>query len=93
MILLVRLYCFAIPRSLNQANCLKWVSIDLLKLLNDKKTRKPTLVLLMLELYQKYLKMTFEVPFEEVLNPDRQIAIQQTKFAGDGARESIKLPG
>ena len=47
----------------------------------------------MLELYQKYLKMTFEVPFEEVLNPDRQIAIQQTKFAGDGARESIKLPG
>ena len=82
MILLVRLVCFAIPHSLNQANCLKWVSIDLPKALNDKKTRKPTLVLLMLELYQKYLKMTFEVPFEEVLNPDRQIAIQQTKFAG-----------
>ena len=47
----------------------------------------------MLELYQKYLKMTFEVPFEEVLNPDRQIAIQQTKFGGDWARDSIKLPG
>ena len=47
----------------------------------------------MLELYQKYLKMTFEVPFEEVLNPDRRIAIQQTKFVGDWARELIKLPG
>ena len=46
----------------------------------------------MLELYQKYLKMTFEVPFEEVLNPDRQIAIQQTKFSCDEAGESIKLP-
>ena len=58
-----------------------------------QKSWKPTLVLLMLELYQKYLKMTFEVPFEEVLNPDRQIAIQQTKFDGDWARDSIKLPG
>ena len=57
------------------------------------KSWKPTLVLLMLELYQKHLKMTFEVPFEEVLNPDRRIAIQQTKFVGDWARELIKLPG
>ena len=37
----------------------------------------------MLELNQKYLKMTFEVSFEEVLNPDRQIAIQLTKVGGD----------
>ena len=40
---------------------------------------EPTLVLLTLELYQKYLRMTFEVPFEEVLNFDQQISIQQTK--------------
>ena len=37
---------------------------------------EPTLVLLTLELYQKYLRMTFEVPFEEVLNFDQQISIQ-----------------
>ena len=43
MILLFRLYCFAIPRSLNQADCLKWVSIDLLKELNDAKIMETNL--------------------------------------------------